>query len=287
MRQLFVLLLLTLGGLVSPAQAQNRAGATLYTQVTGREVRVAVTFDIEAGWKLYHTDLGDPDAIAVPLTAEFTGVDGEWSALEVLDAKTEFISDEYQGDYSVNYHKGSAIGFATGTLAEGAKIEDLKLVLEGQTCDPSVCVPYEETIATSGKGEDAIWAKFPTQAAAPVEAAEDDHAEAQGFDWEPLFGFGSSADGRLKLMTDGTHVRAVIEIVTKPEWHLYDGPTSADMGPNEPVGEPTVFEFVEAGPVEWGTPVYPTSHDYDGYDKDFNEIKVQVLEGNLVFTIDG
>ena len=49
MRQFLVLLLLTLGGLAAPAQAQNRAGATLYTQVTGREVRVAVTFDIEAG----------------------------------------------------------------------------------------------------------------------------------------------------------------------------------------------------------------------------------------------
>lgn len=287
MRQFLVFILLALGGLVTPAQAQNRAGATLYTRTEGREVRVAVTFAIESGWKLYHTDLGDPNAIAVPLTAEFSGADGEWSALEVLDPHTQFVSDEYLGDYSVDYHSGSAIGFAHGTLAEGAKAADLELLLVGQTCDPSVCMPYEESITSKGEGDDAIWAKYPSETASSE--TEGEHAEepTEDFDWEPAFGFGSSADGRLKLISDGTHVRVVIEIVTKDGWHLFDGPTSADMGPNEPVGEPTVFEFVEAGPVEWGTPVYPTSHDYDGYDKDFNEIQVQVLEGNLVFTIDG
>lgn len=293
MRNRFLLLVLALAGLAPQVLAQNRAGATLYTRVDGSEIRAAVEFEIDKGWKLYHTDLGDENAVATPLTYTFGGVDAQWSELRLSEPETDFVDDPYLGTYTVDYHKGTAVGYAVGVLAEGADASGLTLAFAGQTCDPSVCIPYGETIESKGAGADSLFADFPADlapaAAASTGGAGDGGESAPGpeFDWEPTFSGGNSADARLRFVTDGSAVHAVVEVAVKEGWHLYDGPTKAEMGPNEPIGDPTVLEFLEPGPVEWGEPIYPASHGYPGLDKDVNDIEVQVLEGNLVFTIPG
>ncbi len=289
MRNRLLILVLALAGLVPQALAQNRAGATLYTRVDGSEIRAVVEFQIDKGWKLYHTDLGDENAVATPLTYTFGGVDAQWSELRLIEPETDFIDDPYLGTYTVDYHKGKAIGYAVGALAEGADGAGLTLALAGQTCDPSVCVPYGETVESKGAGADDLFAAFPTDLAAAGNAApaEGEAAVDQGFDWEPTFPKNSKAEARLRFVTDGSQVHAVVEVVVQDGWHLYDGPTKAEMGPNEPIGDPTVLEFLETGPVEWSEPIYPESHGYPGLDKDVNDIEVQVLEGSMVFTIPG
>ena len=307
MRHPLSFVLLALAWLVAPATAQNRAQATLYTRVDGSDLRVAVEFKVDKGWKLYHTDLGDPDAIAIPLGYEFQGVEGPWSELRVLDPDIDFIDDLTLGSYSVQFHKGTAYGYARGTLAPGASAEALALDLAGQTCDPSACVPYSETIRSKGAGPDAIWAKFPADLVAqevvsagsgvgalPVVAAlpgggaaEAESGTATTSDWEPSFAAGKHVDARLEILTDGNQVRAVVKVAVRDTWHLYNGPTSKDIGPNEPAAVPTVLDFSDAGPVVWQDPVYPESHGYPGFDKDLNDIEVQVLEGHFEFTIEG
>lgn len=286
MKNRLILFLLAVAGLAPQSFAQNRAGATLYSRVDGNQIRVAVEFQIDKGWKLYHTDLGDEDAVATALTYGFEGAGVAWSKLQLPEPQVDFVDDPYSGTYSVNYHKGDVTGYAVGTLAEGADGSGLKLALEGQTCDPSLCVPYNETIESQGAGPDALFAAFPADLApaAPAGSAQDDVAS---FDWEPAFSSSNKADARLHFVTDGSAVRAIVEVAVDEGWHLYDGPTKAEMGPNEPIGEPTVLEFLEPGPVDWGAPIYPQSHGYPGLDKDVNDIEVQVFSGSVVFTIPG
>ena len=315
MRHSLSLALLALAWLAAPAAAQNRAKATLYTRAEGSDLRVAVEFQIDHGWKLYHTDLGDPNAIASPLRYEFAGIEGQWSDFEVLDPKIDFIDSPTLGNYSVQFHKGTAFGFARATLAPGASPDALVVELVGQTCDPSICVPYTETLRSKGAGPDALWARFPADLAVPAAqvqalgqigpATEGGIAAVSstgpmslptqgtpsdvttGFDWEPSFTSGRNADARLRIETDGTRVRAVVQVAVRDDWHLYDGPTQEDIGPNKPIGEPTELEFGDAGPVVWEDPIYPKSHGYPGLDQDFNDIEIQVLEGDIEFTING
>src|SRR5256885_1021261 len=56
------------------------------------------------------------------------------------------------------------LGLATLTGLARAKIESLAAAIDGLTCEKGeggICVPYQENVASAGKGRDELFAKFP------------------------------------------------------------------------------------------------------------------------------
>ncbi len=173
MQRVLILLLASLGILSPPASAQgNQARATLYTRSSGDDVYAAVVIRISADWYLYHTDLGDPDAIGTPLSLRF-GDDGSgWSDPVLPQPKVEEVDDPYLGKYSFNYHDGKITLYAKGKISEGASADDT-LTLDGQTCShvSGTCLRYGETIRSKGEGKDKYWQGWPASLGPPPPAA--------------------------------------------------------------------------------------------------------------------
>src|SRR5262249_37175181 len=67
---------------------------------------------------------------------------------------------------------------------------------------------------------------------------------------------GLRAHATLWARADGDDVKALVEIRIDPGFHLYHGPTPADMGPSEVIGTPTTFEFPDDG-IRWSPARYP------------------------------
>jgi hypothetical protein len=66
---------------------------------------------------------------------------------------------------------------------------------------------------------------------------------------------GKHAGARAFLRVDGDHARLAIQIAIEEEFHLYHGPTAADLGKGI-TGSPTTFA-ITGGNIEWGPVVYP------------------------------
>ena len=60
---------------------QGEAVGRMYTRADGSEIRAAVRIQISDGWHLYHTDLGDPEAIGKALSVEWGGEGIEWGEM--------------------------------------------------------------------------------------------------------------------------------------------------------------------------------------------------------------
>ncbi|MCA9001895.1 MAG: hypothetical protein KDB61_08230, partial [Planctomycetes bacterium] len=75
--------------LAAPTLAQQKASAELFARQVGDQVQAAVRIEIEPTWYLYHTDLGDPNAIGSPLKFEWSGSDLAWQAPELPKPSVE------------------------------------------------------------------------------------------------------------------------------------------------------------------------------------------------------
>src|SRR5262249_49921250 len=67
---------------------------------------------------------------------------------------------------------------------------------------------------------------------------------------------GLRAHATLWARADGDDVKALVEIRIDPGFHLYHGPTAANMGPGDVIGVPTTFEFQGDG-ITWSPARYP------------------------------
>ena len=174
-----LLLLLWLGfaGLLSPQSDDSpKAHATLYARAEGADVRAAIEIRIDPGWHLYHgptrADLGPEDAVGKPTKVDFAGAGIEWS-LARFPAPERVVQDFGEPTY-IHQHSGTIVVYARGRKVDpGADVGALSVTLDGQTCDEgSVCLPYGETVTSSGAGPDALFAAFPSDLLVGAQAIE-------------------------------------------------------------------------------------------------------------------
>src|SRR5262245_2972271 len=64
------------------------------------------------------------------------------------------------------------------------------------------------------------------------------------------------AQATLHVKADGDDVKVAVEIAIDPGWHVYHGPTRADMGSPDAVGTPTVVTLIGEG-FTWSAPRFP------------------------------
>lgn len=150
---------LLLGG-APVSMVESHAAAQMFHRVDGGWLEVALVLDVDEGWHLYHHVLGgEPGkpgvgtALAIELEApgvSFGGV--RYPPPEVLD---QSILPNASWVY---VHHGRFVLRATGELGVDARPEQLRVHLDGLTCEESgACVLYEERLASSGPGEDAFF----------------------------------------------------------------------------------------------------------------------------------
>ena len=302
MLRALTLLLTVLGLLAPPAAAQgNEARATLYTRVVGETVYASAVVRISFDWYLYHTDLGDPDAIGTPLSLRFGESNEGWSEPVLPAPHVKHVDDAILGTYSYNYHEGKLVLFATGDLAAGAS-EDDPLTLVGLTCSnvTGLCIPYQETVASKGEGKAKYWEDWPESLGAlpaadpglPVEMPGGEPPEEgdegtgsvgppvltqPGQEGQPSIipSFGGQSgpgdqkvDARLYVRIDeDTNQAKLVVVIDLAEGHyIYNGPEKSDLGhPDFTFGNPTTVEVLDDSyAIEWRGVAYPKPTRKDG-----------------------
>ncbi len=142
------------------------ADATLYTRVEQGEVRAALQIAIDPGWHLYHTsdDLGfaEPGSTPTgkPTRLELHGAGITWEK-PVFPKPIRIDQSEWNGPGAyINAHEGTITVYARGKLAPGAPAGAADKVwgeIHGQTC-ADLCIDYDETFVSRGRGPDPVWA---------------------------------------------------------------------------------------------------------------------------------
>jgi len=131
--------------------------ASLYSRVDGERVEALIELEIKAGWHIYHTELGDPEAIGKVTEVEFTGAGIEWG--EVRFPEPHVTPQPFPGVTALT-HSGTILIRAEGELADGFSGEDIGAKISGSTCeDDGSCVLFSETLASKGRGDDALFAQ--------------------------------------------------------------------------------------------------------------------------------
>ena len=106
--------LLALAVTVSGAAAQQRASAQLFTRVEGDQVTAAIEVAIEAGYHLYHDDLGD--YVGEPTAVEGLGEDVEWTSWTLPKPKSgydpflEQFYDKHEGTIVIHHLHETGLG---------------------------------------------------------------------------------------------------------------------------------------------------------------------------------
>ncbi|MCE9593685.1 MAG: thioredoxin family protein [Planctomycetes bacterium] len=281
---------------VAPVRAQGEAHAELFARRDGNDVRAAIRIAITPGWHLYHDELGPPDAIGKATKTSFEGAGFIWS-------KTRFPEPirleqpglgEKGGDTWIWGHEGTIVLFARASATGDAKLEELEFTLNGLTCeDEGSCVPYRETIGVAGKGDDALFAAFPSdlvaQAVPDVNVAPS--ATTQAPSSSPFGGkdrglpkLGRNANGlhasaKLFVRKSDSDVETAIEITIEPGFHLYHD----ELGQPDSVGKPTIVEYAGAG-FEWSAVRFPTPKrlEQPGVGDDGRDTWIWGHEGKIV-----
>ncbi len=147
------------------ATAQNRAHAELHVRADGDDVKVAVQITLDAGYDIGHgptkDDVGGPGAPGLPTILTMVGAGFEWSAPRFPEPEREAV-DYLTPKTWLNVHFGSPVIYVRGRkTTASADVAALEVKLTGQTCDPTGCFPYGETVKSSGPGPDKLFKEFP------------------------------------------------------------------------------------------------------------------------------
>jgi cytochrome c biogenesis protein CcdA/DsbC/DsbD-like thiol-disulfide interchange protein len=154
---------------------QAKAKVTLFTRVVDGEARAVIRIALEDTWHIYHEELGKPDAVGTPTSIELSAPGVEWGAVEWPEP--EEAPQEWGLDgvpTTILQHGGEVLLFARGKLGDGADVAKATAAVEGQTCDPNVCVQFKAAVRSSGAGEDALFAKAASATANSREGAASD-----------------------------------------------------------------------------------------------------------------
>jgi suppressor for copper-sensitivity B len=235
----------------------NKAKATLYTRTEGTEVRAALVIRIEAGFHLYHHELGAPDSVGKPLKV---GLEGEGVSFDPLIwPEPERFEQPKLGhggsDTFILGHEGRIVIYGHGTFTGEASSLEVAATLDGLTCESSgSCFPYVETVEAKGEGRDKYWEGYPEQ---PAEETEEEESTS-GFEMAGDFsleGDESHASARLHHRFIGQTVEVSLAIDIDSGWHLYHD----ELGPADAIGIPTGV-LLSAPGVTWSEVVFPEPH---------------------------
>jgi len=260
-----------LAGLVATASAQTPAEAELFTRTDGDVLRAAIRIELQGDWHIYHKELGHPKAVGQPTVVTLPeGI--EWSEVR-FPAPVRLDQSDVAGPGAfILAHEHEAVLYVAGHKAGGVPTEGLEIKLKGLVCeDVQGCIPFRQTLTSSGAGPDALFASFPADLVAPGwatggggssasspakaagAAAESAVEEAPA---EDEIGSGE-ADTTLYTRVEGSEVRAALEIAITPGWHLYH----ETLGPST-FGKPTRIKLRGAG-ITWEKPVWPEPERID------------------------
>ena len=268
----------------SSAAAQQKASARLFTRVDGDRVQAALEVEIDAGYHLYHDDLGD--YVGEPTAVEGLGDDVEWESWTLPKPKSGY--DPFLEQF-YDKHEGTIVIRGEG-LFFGSDPEAIAVRITGQTCDDKGCIPYEEEVETLGAGADALF----QEAEAPAKTSRDSGGtSAFGGDSGSSFGaFGGPGAAAQKarfeaeLQQDGASALLTVTVTVDEGYHLYGGPTIEDVAPGGAIAVPTTVTITGDG-VSWGAALFPEAKGYPGMNEDFDEIEVAVHEGRFTIEVPG
>ena len=149
--------------------APNNASAELFTRSDAGKIQAVIRIKIEKGWHLYGDDLGHPKAIGSPTKVTLAAEGVKWS--KVVFPKPHRLDQEVAGPgVWINSYDGTILLYALG---EGAD-QSVTAKVDGLTCsDAGSCVPYEESLKSLGRGDDTLFAAFPTDLSTSEKAAAD------------------------------------------------------------------------------------------------------------------
>src|SRR5258706_4045433 len=155
-------LLATFSAFAPAARAHGlHAHATLYARADGDDVKALVEIRIDPSFHLYHgptaADMGPSDVVGVPTTFEFQGDAVEWSGARFPKPEQE-EEDTGTAKVTANVHVGSPRFWFRGHRTKEFDLAKLELKVNGLTCNMEGCVPYGETVTSSGRGTDKPFA---------------------------------------------------------------------------------------------------------------------------------
>jgi suppressor for copper-sensitivity B len=156
-------------GSVTVATAQiggfdpNRSNVTaeLFTRQDGGKIRAVIRIKIDSGWHLYGDDLGHAKAIGAPTIVTLSADGVKWS--KVVFPKPHRLKQEVAGPgVWINSHEGTIILYAAGEGSGDVSLDTAAARIKGLTCsDAGRCMPYEDSLKSLGRGDDALFDAFP------------------------------------------------------------------------------------------------------------------------------
>ncbi|HEX6881798.1 MAG TPA: protein-disulfide reductase DsbD domain-containing protein [Planctomycetota bacterium] len=287
-RTLLASLALAVPVLAASGTAQEPAKARLFTRTADGIVRAAIEIEMEGAWHIYHSDLGHPNAIGQPTTV--TLPEGlQWSEVRFPEPKRHDQSSVAGPGTFILVHEHEVVLYVAGKLAEGASAEGLEIKLKGLVCeDLQGCIPFRRTLTSEGPGPDELFAAFPADLVATLGGGGASGEQESGL---PAITIGQEApredeiekgeaDTTLYVRTEGSEVRAALEIEITPGWHLYH----EELGPST-FGIPTTITLHGAG-VTWEAPAWPEPEKFDQSDIE-KGLYILGHEGTLVVYVRG
>ncbi len=272
MNRTSLLLLAAVATLAPAATGQAaKASAKLFTRTEGTDLRFAIQIEIDEGFHLYHHELGAPDAVGKPLTVSVSG-DAELDELHWPDPhryEQPELGDDGRDTFILG-HEEELVLFGHGAITDGAT-PTLSVKLSGLTCEDSgACYPYNESIKSSGKGDDQLFANYPDEAFGLVEEVEQESGLDAGFSMGEEAGFGTGEGAEPEPTNDDDKARATlytrveddalqlaITIDIEGGWHLYHH----ELGAPDSIGLPTRIEL-EGEVAQFKELLWPEPHKY-------------------------
>ncbi|MBT3198789.1 MAG: hypothetical protein HN350_02640 [Phycisphaerales bacterium] len=151
-----------------PAQAVSE----LFTRLEDGKIQAVIRMKIAAGRHFYDADKGHPDAVGLPAQITFGPQSVKWS--KVVFPKPHRLPQP-PGKAWINSHEDTILIYASGQPSGQIDPDTVTAKIDGQTCsDAGSCDLYNASLTSLGRGDDALFAKFPSSfsaAVAPVDKA--------------------------------------------------------------------------------------------------------------------
>jgi len=135
----------------------------LFVRIDGEQARAVIEMVTDPSWHVYHgpeaEDLHPTDPMGLPTRFTFDSPDIEWGAVHY--PKPEMMGVAGMPEVQNNQHHGRFYFHVEGKAAAGAVRDDLTVTVDGQACDDSMCIMFEEELEPEDEdGPDAFFAYF-------------------------------------------------------------------------------------------------------------------------------
>jgi thiol:disulfide interchange protein len=168
-RQLaLAVLILAIAAVYTPANGQvsgfdpnaNNASAELFTRTNGGNIQAVIRIKIDKGWHLYGDRLGHPKAIGTPTKVILDAEGVKWSKVAFPKPHRLPQPPELAGPgVWINSYEGTILLYAVGM----GSADSITAKIDAQTCsDTGSCMLYAESLKSLGRGDDTLFAAFPS-----------------------------------------------------------------------------------------------------------------------------